>query len=112
MIGGSTFLAEEVAKYLKNPAYAEQWIGFPDAAVAQLEQKVDLHVFVMEQSDQPPHQENQSIVQHKLGFSNIWPLLLLKRFHYKNMKIHFLFKLSLFVNGSLMIPTEKPKRFS
>ena len=69
MIGGSTFLAEEVAKYLKNPAYAEQWIGFPDAAV-----------------------------------DRIVPL--------QNMKTHFLFKLSLFVNGSLMIPTEKPKRFS
>ncbi len=54
----------------KNPAYAEQWIGFPDAAV-----------------------------------DRIVPLQ-------KNMKIHFLFKLSLFVNGSLMIPTEKPKRFS
>ena len=36
MIGGSTFLAEEVAKYLKNPAYAEQWIGFPDAAVDRI----------------------------------------------------------------------------
>nr|AAA24780.1 mannitol-1-phosphate dehydrogenase [Enterococcus faecalis] len=36
MIGGSTFLAEEVAIIFEKPSLSEQWIGFPDAAVDRI----------------------------------------------------------------------------
>lgn len=36
MIGGSTFLAEEVNKYTKHPEYLAEYVGFPDAAVDRI----------------------------------------------------------------------------
>ncbi|HCM89803.1 MULTISPECIES: mannitol-1-phosphate 5-dehydrogenase [Vagococcus] len=36
MIGGSSFLKEEIKKHLSDITYLDEWIGFPDAAVDRI----------------------------------------------------------------------------